>query len=140
MKYRKTRLLENKPKNWMLWGINERFKWVLRELPNSTVFLYVTRKRGVGGGLALYGTVHEIVEIKERYWPEGVWRKAFYLEIRSAAPEVLEKPESPSTWKLVSRKKLAEIGIRILPGPQKIREKEAEKLKLLLKFSVRCTT
>ena len=133
MKYRKSRLLKGKPKNWMVWGVNERFNWVLERLPGSTVFLYVTKGAGVAGGLALYGTAHEVFNLEEPYWPEGEWRKAFYLEISAAVPGVLEEPGSPTAWKLVSREKLAKVGVKILPGPQKLGEREAELLKQLLK-------
>jgi hypothetical protein len=132
MVQRKSKLLAGKPRGWMVWGVNERFTWVLDQLPGSTVFLYVTRRAGTEGGLALYGAAHEVFELKEPYWPEGSWVRAFYLEVRAAAPGVLENPENPAAWRLVPRERLAEAGVKLLPGPQKLKEEQARSLARLL--------
>lgn len=131
MKYRRTRLLYSKPMNWMIWGVNEKFQWVLRRLPFE-VFIYVVRSLGAPSGLALYGTALEPIELAEKYWPQGEGWKAFCMEVKAAALGVLENPESPEHWKLISQDELRKRGIKILPGPQKLIEADAATLKTLL--------
>jgi len=123
----------------MLWGVNPRFKWVLKQLPSSTVFLYVTKGEGVSGGLALYGIAREVIDLEEPYWPEGAWEKAFYLEVKATAPGVLENPENPTSWRLISREKLKAKGIIVLPGPQKLEEEIAQLLKQMLEIAFDCS-
>jgi len=53
--------------------------------------------------------------------------------VKRAAPGVLEHPEDPRAWKLVPREKLAKAGVPVLPGPQKLKPEQADKLKGLLK-------
>jgi len=133
MVYRRTDLLRGKPERWMLWGVNERFQWVLKALPGSEVFLYVTKGAGTGGGLALCGTARELLELREPYWPEGTWTKAFYLEVEAVAPGVLESPEDPSSWRLVPMEELRKVGVRVLPGPQRLEEGQARALASMLR-------
>ena len=132
MMRQRTLLLKSKPRNWMLWGVNPRFKWVLRELPGSTIILYVTKSEGVRGGLVLYGTAREPLDLNEPYWPEGTWTKAFYLEIKGIVPSALEEPENPAAWELVPRERIAEAGVMVLPGPQRLSAKQGEALKSLI--------
>ncbi|RLE84595.1 MAG: hypothetical protein DRJ41_02860 [Thermoprotei archaeon] len=133
MKYKRSELLKGKPDKWMLWGIRERFKWILNDLPGSLVFLYVTKGEEISGGLALYGVAHEVIELKKKYWPQGVWRRGFYLELKGAVKGIIENPENPTEWRLILREKLRKLGIAILPGPQKISEDKANILKELFK-------
>jgi len=72
MKSRRSGLLKGKPENWMLWGVNERFRWVLQRLEGSEVFVYA-RGVGVEGGLALYSVARGVAELSGRYWPWGCW-------------------------------------------------------------------
>ena len=73
MKSGRSGLLEGKPENWMLWGVNERFRWVLQQLEGSEVFVYATKGYGIEGGLALYGVARGVAELSGRYWPWGCW-------------------------------------------------------------------
>jgi hypothetical protein len=132
MKSRKSGLLKGKPENWMVWGVNEKFKWILQQLEGSEVFVYATKGAGIEGGLALYGVARGVAELSGKYWPQGEKWLAFYLEVRKAAPGVLEHPENPKAWKLVPREKLAEAGVPVLPGPQKLKPEQAEILRKLL--------
>jgi hypothetical protein len=132
MKSRKSGLLKGKPVNWMVWGVNEKFKWILQQLEGSEVFVYATKGAGIEGGLALYGVARGVAELSGKYWPQGEKWLAFYLEVRKAAPGVLEHPENPKAWKLVPREKLAEAGVPVLPGPQKLKPEQAEILRKLL--------
>ncbi len=132
MKSKRSDLLKGKPENWMIWGVNEKFRWVLQQLESSEVFVYATRSAGLEGGLALYGVARGVAELSGKYWPQGGKWLAFYLEVRKAAPGVLEHPENPKAWKLVPREKLVETGVPVLPGPQKLKPEQAEVLRKLL--------
>jgi hypothetical protein len=113
-------------------GVNERFKWVLKQLEGCEVFVYVTRGPSTEGGLALYGVARGVAALSGKYWPQGEGWVAFYLEVRGAAPGVLENPEDPKQWKLVPRERLREAGIPVLPGPQKLKLEQAEALRRTL--------
>jgi len=132
MKGRRSELLKGKPESWMVWGVSERFEWVLQRLEGREVFVYATRGAGIEGGLALYGIARGRAELGGKYWPQGERWLAFYLEVKKAAPGVLEYPENPKAWNLVPREKLVKSGIPVLPGPQKLKLEQAEKLKGLL--------
>jgi hypothetical protein len=133
MKRRVSKALHGMPDNWMIWGVNERFKWVLKRLEEDEVFVYVTKGPSIDGGLALYGVAMGVATLSEKYWPKGEGWAAFYLEVKGAAPGVLEYPEDPKQWKLVPKEKLREAGIPLLPGPQKLKQERAEALKKTLK-------
>jgi hypothetical protein len=135
MRSRRSGLLKGKPESWMVWGVNGRLEWVLQRLEEREVFVYATRGAGIEGGLALYGVARGRVELSGRYWPQGEGWLAFYLEVKAAAPGVLEHPEDLKAWKLVPREKLVEAGVPVLPGPQKLKPEQAEKLKRLLEFA-----
>lgn len=132
MKRHVSKNLQGKPLNWMIWGVNERFKWVLKRLEGCEVFVYVTRGPSTEGGLALYGVARGAATLSEKYWPQGEGWAAFYLEVKGAAPGVLEYPEDPKQWKLVPRERLREAGIPLLPGPQKLKLEQAEALRRTL--------
>jgi len=135
MVFGRSGLLKGRGSGWMLWGVGERFRWVLNTLPGSGVFIYVTRGQGTRGGLALYGFAGEAFELKQPYWPEGSWPKAFHLNVELAAPGVLEKPEEPQSWRLTPREELAKLGVRVLPGPQKLSSDSATLLVRMLENS-----
>jgi hypothetical protein len=125
MKNKKTPLLRDKPDNWMIWGVNQRFTWITNQLENGEIFIYVTKSEAIQGGLAIYGIAREILQLTEKYWPQGEKWTPFLLEIKAAAPGVLEHPEDPKQWKLIPKTKLEEKSIKILPGPQKLKQEKA---------------
>jgi hypothetical protein len=49
MKSRKSGLLKGKPENWMVWGVNEKFKWILQQLEGAK---YSCTRRRVPGSKA----------------------------------------------------------------------------------------
>lgn len=130
MKYRQTKALLGKPSNWMVWGVNERFKWVIASFPFEA-FIYVVSSPEAPSGLALYGTALEPVELPEKYWPRGEKWKTFFMKIEAAAPGVLEEPEFPARWRLVPRDEMKKKGVFIMPGPQKLDAVTAAALKEL---------
>jgi hypothetical protein len=132
MKNKKTPLLRDKPDNWMIWGVNQRFTWITRQLENSEIFIYVTISEATQGGLAIYGIAKETLHLTEKYWPQGEKWTPFFLEIKAAAPEVLEHPEDSKQWKLIPETKLEEKGVKILPEPQKLKPEQAKTLKEIL--------
>jgi len=132
MKRHVSKALHGKPDNWMIWGVNERFKWILKRLEGDEVFVYVTKGSDIDGGLALYGVARGAATLSEKYWPKGEGWAAFYLKVKGAAPGVLEYPEDPKQWKLVPKGKLREAGIPLLPGPQKLKPEQAMVLKKML--------
>jgi hypothetical protein len=132
MKNKKTPLLRDKPDNWMIWGVNQRFAWIIKQLENSEIFIYVTKSEVTPGGLAIYGIAKETLHLAEKYWPQGEKWTPFLLEIKAAAPGILEHPEDPKYWKLLPKAKLEEEGIRVLPGPQKIRKPSSKILEMLI--------
>jgi hypothetical protein len=129
MKNKKTPLLRDKPDNWMIWGINQRFTWITNQLQNSEIFIYVIKSEATPGGLAIYGIAREILQLTEKYWPQGEKWVPFLLEIKAAAPGVLEHPEDPKQWKLIPKAKLQEKGIKIMRGPQKLKPEQAKMLR-----------
>ena len=125
MRERGSDLLRGKPESWMVWGVSERFEWVLQRLEGREVFVYVTRGAGIEGGLALYGVAQGVTELSGKYWPQGEGRLALYLEVIEAAPGVLEHPEDPKAWKLVPIEKLGETDMEV----QELKPEQADKLK-----------
>jgi hypothetical protein len=71
MKRHVSKNLQGKPHNWMIWGVNERFKWVLKWLEGGEVFVYVTRGPSTEGGLALYGVARGVAALSGKYWPQA---------------------------------------------------------------------
>ncbi|WP_288007908.1 hypothetical protein [Thermofilum sp.] len=132
MKNQKNPLLKGKPSNWMIWGVNQRFAWIIKQLENSEVFVYVTKSEATQGGLAIYGIAREILQLAEKYWPQGEKWTPFLLEIKAAAPGVIEHPEDPKQWKLIPKTTLEEKGIKILPGPQKLKPELSKILKEIM--------
>lgn len=134
MKYRKTKWLSGKPSDMMIWGVNKKFKWLLNKLPFEA-FIYITATAERRSGIVLYGVAVETIDISEKYWPQGESWAAFYVEVKAAAPGVLEVPESPLHWQPIDRGEVLEkAGIRILPGPQRLDEKSVAALKALIQM------
>ena len=92
------------------------------------MLLYLSRSEYDPGDVALFGTLEMPVELRERYWPEGEWPILLPIRVVKFARGVLENPDNPRRWKLVTREVLAQLGVKVLPGPQKIDDKVIEKV------------
>ncbi len=68
-----------------------------------------------------------------RYWPSGRYRHLLPIRVERAAEGVLESPGDPAKWRLPDRRRLEEIGVKILPGIRTVKPEQGEKLKRLLK-------
>ena len=66
-----------------------------------------------------------------RYWPSGEWRYLLPIKAERAAGSVVESPNDPARWRLPDRRRLEELGVRILPGVQTVKPELAEKLAAL---------
>lgn len=122
---RRSQLIRHFPPGTFLWGarrIDSRVK------KGVGVFIYVTRNQYNEGGLALYGTLHDVAELKERYWPQGEWSYLLPIAVNKIAKSVVKNPEDPTRWNLPTRFKLKELGVTVLPGIQTIERELAEKL------------
>lgn len=97
------------------------------------VFLYVTKNQYNEGGLVLYGRLLDVREFSGRYWPSGEWHYLLPIKTEKVAEGVIESPNDPAKWRLPDRRRLEELGVRILPGIQTVKPELAEKLAELLK-------
>lgn len=128
---RKSQLIRRFPASSFLWGakrVDQRVR------PGAEVLLYVNRNQFNEGGVALYGELVEVGELKERYWPQGDWPLYLVLKVKAIAEGVRENPHEPSRWRLIDRHALAQLGVKILPGIQTIPE---DKLRQILSNLVR---
>jgi hypothetical protein len=126
---RRSGLIRQFPAGTFLWGVRR----VDRRIKAGVgVFLYVTKNRYNGGGLALYGRLLEVREFTGRYWPSGRWRHLLPIRAERAAEEVVEYPNDPVKWRLPDRRRLEELGVKILPGIRTVKPKQGEELKDLL--------
>ncbi len=126
---RRTTLIKQYKPGTFLWGakrIDNRIK------KGVEVFLYITKNQYNEGGLALYGTLLDVKELGEKYWPQGEWLYLLPIKVEKIAKSITENPYDPSKWRLPTRYVLEELGIKILPGLQTIKVEMAEKLKSLL--------
>lgn len=127
---RKSQLIRRFPAGAFLWGakrVDQRVR------PGAGVLLYVNRNQFNEGGVALYGELAEVGELKERYWPQGDWPLYLVLKVKATAEGVRENPQEPSRWRLIDRHALAQLGVRILPGIQTIPEDKAREIITKLK-------
>ena len=127
---RRSELIRQFPPGTLLWGtrrVDSRVK------AGVGVFLYVTKNQYNEGGLALCGRLLDVREFSGRYWPSGKWRYLLPIKAEKAAEGVVESPNDPTKWRLPDRRRLEELGVRILPGMRTVRMEQAEKLKELLK-------
>lgn len=80
----------------------------------------------------MYGILQRPEELNEKYWPMGEWRLLLPIKVARFARGILEYPENPKKWRLIDRHKLVEIGIKVLPGTQKIPDEVIDKVIELL--------
>ena len=127
---RRSKLIRRFPAGVFLWGarrVDSRIK------AGVGVFLYVTKNQYNEGGLALYGRLLEVRKFSGRYWPSGRWRYLLPIKVGKVAEGVLESLNDPIKWRLPDRRRLEELGVRILPGIRTVKPEQEEKLKELLK-------
>ena len=126
---RRSELARQFPAGVFLWGasrVDSRVK------AGVGVFLYVAKNQYNEGGLVLYGRLLDVREFSGRYWPSGEWRYLLPIKAERAAGGVVEDPDDPAKWRLPDRRRLEELGVRILPGVQTVKPELAEKLADLL--------
>lgn len=122
---RRSQLIRQFPPGTFLWGAKRIDSRVKRGVG---VFIYVTRNQYNEGGLALYGTLLDVGELKERYWPHGEWNYLLPIAVGKIAKSIVEHPKTPSEWRLPTRHDLNEIGIKVLPGIQSLTSEQANNL------------
>jgi hypothetical protein len=93
----------------------------------------VTKNQYNGGGLALYGRLLEVRRFTGRYWPSGRWRRLLPIRVERVAEGVIEHRDDPTKWRLPDRRRLEELGLRMLPGIRTVKPEQGERLKELLK-------
>jgi DNA-directed RNA polymerase subunit RPC12/RpoP len=126
---RRSELIRQFPAGTFLWGagrVDSRVK------AGVGVFLYVTKNQYNEGGLVLYGRLLDVREFSGRYWPSGKWRYLLPIKVERVAEGVVEDPNDPAKWRLPDRRRLEELGVRILPGVRTVKPEQGEKLKELL--------
>jgi DNA-directed RNA polymerase subunit RPC12/RpoP len=127
---RRSGLVRQFPAGTFLWGTK---RVDMRIKAGVGVFLYVTKNQYNGGGLALCGRLLDVREFSGRYWPSGRWRYLLPVKVERVAEGVMESPNDPAKWRLPDRRRLEELGVRILPGVRTVKPELGEKLKELLK-------
>ncbi len=127
---RRSGLIRQFPAGTFLWGAN---RVDSRVKAGVGVFLYVTKNWYNEGGLVLYGRLLEVRRFSGRYWPSGRWRHLLPIRVERAAEGVVESPYDPARWRLPDRRRLEELGVKILPGIRTVRPEQGEKLKELLR-------
>jgi len=126
---RKSRLINTFPKGVFIWGARARSSLLVE---GSKALLYLSKNEFNDGGIVLYGELLRPFETSERYWPEGEWSVILPIKVLKFAKGVVERPDDPASWRLVDRNKLAELGVKVLPGIQKIDDDLIEKIASLI--------
>jgi len=126
---RRSQLIRRFPPGVFIWGSRARSSLLVE---GSKVLLYLSRNRFNNGGVVLYGELLRPFETSERYWPEGVWNIVLPIKVLKFAKGVVERPDDPASWRLVDRNKLAELGVKVLPGIQKIDDDLIERIASLI--------
>ena len=95
-------------------------------------FLYLNKSEShLKGGIVLEGEIIDIAELSEKYWPEGEWKYYVTLKIIYIPKSVLSTTDT-TRWKIIGLDKLKEIGVKILPGIQKIDNELGGRIEKLL--------
>lgn len=124
----KSDVIKKYPKGSFIWGIRAPNSLVSR---GNKVFLYINKSDDFPGGIVLEGEVIDVAELKEKYWPEEVW--SYYVALKVLkVPESVLREKDVKKWKVVDRNKLKELGIKVLPGPQKIKDEIGAEIEKLL--------
>ena len=122
--HRKTTLINKYPKGSFIWGLNKKSSLLEH---GTKAFLYLNKAENFPGGIVLEGEVIEVSELKEKYWQEGEW--GYYVVINVLRiPNSVRKEKDVSKWNIVSLDKLKELGLKVLPGVQKLNDELGAKI------------
>jgi hypothetical protein len=128
-KARKSKLIQKYPQGSFIWGFNQSSNLLKNQV---RAFLYLTKSGShLKGGIVLEGEIIDIAELSEKYWPEGEWKYYVALKIIYMPKSVLSTTDT-TKWKIIDLDKLKEIGVKILPGIQKIDDKLGKRIERLL--------
>lgn len=122
---KKSNIIKRFPQDVLLWGGSRTYSLYEK---GANVFLYLSREVDFQGGVVLYGELLTPQQLKEKYWPEGEWPILLPIKIKKLAQGVVENPKDPEKWKIITLDKLKELGIRPLPGIQKIEDETGGKI------------
>ena len=121
-------LIKKYPKGSFIWGLRAMNRLVSK---GTKVFLYVNKAEDFSGGVVLEGEVVDVAELKEKYWPEGEWNYYVALKVLRIPSSVL-KEKDPRKWKVIDLDKMRELGVKLLPGVQKVDDSVGAKIEELL--------
>ena len=127
-KSRKSELISKYPVGSLIWGLSKKSN-LLED--GTKAFLYLNKAENFPGGIILEGEVIEVSKLKENYWPEGKWNYYVVLKVLKIPSSVVNYSDI-SKWEIVRLDKLRELGLRILPGIQKLDEKLGIKIEKAL--------
>jgi hypothetical protein len=128
-KTRKSKLIQKYPQGSFIWGFNRSSKLLENQV---RAFLYLNKSESrLKGGIVLEGEIIDIAELSEKYWPEGEWKYYVALKIIHIPKSVLSTTDT-TRWKIIDLDKLKEIGVKILPGIQKIDDELGRRIEKLL--------
>jgi len=128
-KTRKSKLIQKYPQGSFIWGFNQSSKLLKNQV---RAFLYLTKSGSHSkGGIVLEGEIIDVAELSEKYWPEGEWKYYVALKIIHIPKSVLSTTDA-TKWKTIDWEKLKEIGVKILPGIQKIDDTLGKRIERLL--------
>lgn len=128
-KTRKSKLIQKYPKGSFIWGFNRPSKLLENQVK---AFLYLNKSEpNFKGGIVLEGEIIDLGELNEKYWSEGEWKYYVALKVIHIPKSVLSTTDV-TKWKILDLSKLKEIGIKILPGIQKINDSDGNKIEKLL--------
>lgn len=128
-KTRKSKLIQKYPQGSFIWGFNRSSKLLQNQV---RAFLYLNKSESrLKGGIVLEGEIMDIAELSEKYWPEGEWKYYVALKIIYIPKSVLSTTDT-TRWKIIDLDKLKEIGVKILPGIQKIDNELGRRIEKLL--------
>jgi hypothetical protein len=128
-KTRKSKLIQKYPQGSFIWGFNRSSKLLENQV---RAFLYLNKSESrLKGGIVLEGEIIDIAELSEKYWPEGEWKYYVTLKIIYIPKSVLSTTDT-TRWKIIDLDKLKEMGVKILPGIQKIDNELGRRIEKLL--------
>ena len=95
-------------------------------------FLYLNKSESrLKGGIVMEGEIIDMAELSEKCWPEREWKHHVVLKI-IYIPKLVLSTIDTTRWKIIDLDKLKEIGVKILPGIQKIDNELGRRIEKLL--------